>query len=119
MSDKRERELERQAATGDRQAAERLREYRRQITGFQSIFTRYVGCRVYLEAGPNFAECGVIREEFLDELGRAVAVLDECRRKNDETTEGGPSWLLDATDEVLIPSTAVTLLQPAEKRWRA
>ena len=83
----------------------------------RSIFTDMVGKRVYLEAGSRFAEVGVIREEYWVDDGYAVAILDDCRRVHDETTKGGASFLLEATDGIRIPSTAINLIQLAEERW--
>lgn len=83
-----------------------------------TIFRGLFGTWVRYEAGPNFAECGVLRDMFIDELGRGVAILDHVRRQDNETDEG-PTWLNKepGIDDQRVPTTAVTHCGPAAKRW--
>ena len=92
--DKRMEELKRQAAAGDRDAAESLHRHERRIYGVCTIFDcAQPGDWIHVE-GPNFADVGVLRETYLDEIGRAIAVLDKSRRRHDETDNIGATWHL-------------------------
>ena len=118
----------------DRRRQERLAEaagdtderHRRQLeregqpqtgAGDRSIFRGLVGQWVYLESGPNFGEVGMLTDVFVDEIGRAIAVLDRSRRKDNEADGRPTGWLTEAGDGVRIPSTAVSLVQAAALRW--
>lgn len=74
-----------------------------------------IGDYLYLECGPNYAECGKLVDVRMSEFGCALAVLDDCRRKDDENPS--PTWLTGPSDGVVLPSTAVTYCQMAKKRW--
>ena len=104
MTDSRIRQLEREAAT-DPDAAQRLHQEQNRAYGVRSIFHRYLQRRAAFWCA-NYCEVGTVSEVFLDEMGRAVAVLRDVRRLRNEDADG-PTWLGEEIAEAQIPSTAV------------
>jgi hypothetical protein len=113
-TDEKIRRLEREAATGDAEAAKRLHEATNRSYGVRSIFHAYIDKRVAIWCA-NYCEVGTVHEVYLDELGRAVAVLREVRRLRNEDANG-PSWLGEEIAEAQIPSTAVLYVCLASDR---
>ena len=117
MSDSVMGELKRQAASGDTEAAKRLHRMQDRPYGVRTIFDgAEVGEWIHCE-GPSFSDVGILREVFIDELGRAVAVLDNTHRRNDETREGGPTFYLATGNGLYYPSTSVNTVQRCVDRW--
>ena len=113
-TDERIRRLEREAAAGDADAAKRLAREQSRAYGVRSIFHRYLGERAAVWCA-NYCEVGTVHEVYLDELGRAVAVLRNVRRLRNEDASG-PSWLGEEIAEAQIPSTAVLYVCLASDR---
>ena len=113
MSDKRLRELERAAVT-DADGARRLHREQQRAYGVRSIFHDFIGLRVALWCA-NYCEVGTVEEVYLDEMGRAVAVLRDVRRLGIEDVDG-PSWLGGVVPVAHVPSTAVLYASLASER---
>ena len=113
--DEDERKLERQANAGDMDARQRLIRIRNRSAP-RTIAHGLDGHFVYVEQGPNYAECGLLSEIWLDEIGRGILVFMSSRRKKNED-DAGPTWMHGPRDNVRIPTTAITFLHPAADRW--
>ena len=122
MSDQKNRAAQRRAATEQtEEAAAAAAAARGRATGPHgaSIFAVVeLGDWVAVCSGPNFLDVGILRDVYLDELGRAIAVLDNVKRLNDET-ETQLTWLVGVGDGLAVPSTACTHVQSATRRWGA
>ena len=116
MSDTKLRELERRAAGGDPEAAAELARAQQRNGQLRSVFSCCeIGDWIHCE-GPNFSDAGILRAVFLDEMGRAIAVLDKVRRRRNED-DSGPQWHGDTGNGLHIPSTSVTATQRCADRW--
>jgi hypothetical protein len=116
MSDRKIRELERKAAQGDSQAKETLQRERNRVS-LKTIVDGWEGQWVYLEAGSNYAECGILESVFQDEIGRGILVMRHVRRKNNED-DNGPTWLnIRPFNEARIPTTEIVYAELAKSRW--
>lgn len=82
----------------------------------RTIFDGWENEWVYVEAGVNFAEVGLLVRSYFDEVGRAIFELDRVRRKDNED-DGGPTYLIGPTDGVRVPSTGVLVAQRAVDRY--
>ena len=104
-TDEKLRRLQRDAATGDIEATERLHNATRRAYGVRTIFHAYIDKRAVFWC-VNYCEVGTVHEVFIDEMGRAVAVLRNVRRLRNEDASG-PSWLGEEVAEAQLPSTSV------------
>lgn len=75
---------------------------------------------VYVEAGNNYHEVGKLIAVQIDQMGRAIGILNDSRRVNFET-EGNaePSYLLKTGDGLYITDLSVTHIQLCRNRWSA
>ena len=84
------------------------------------MFTAWSGFEgrfVYVEAGPNFHELGLLRTVEYDQLGRAWGILDRTRRIGWDNEDGPQEVAQNTGDGLRIVDTAVTHVQLAEDRW--
>ena len=121
MSDEKNRRREREAkkVMGDTVGTEAVNRDRVRATGphQSSIFSCCpINDWVLVATGVRFAEVGILRDVFLDEMGRAIAILDETWRLDDEQN-GTPTYIRSGGDGIYIPSTSVSMVQRCSDRW--
>jgi len=115
------RKLQREADMGDQNAIERLAHAQARAGQLRTIMSYArigIGDWAYVEAGSNYHEIGKLVEVGLDEIGRGIVVLEHVRRKSDESTSSGPTFLFNTDHGVAaIPTTDITFAQRADARY--
>jgi len=78
-----------------------------------------IGEWVYVESGPHFHDIGILREIYTDEIGCSIAILDHSARKQNETNNDGPTYLINTNNGLHISRASVHQVQLAKNRYGA